>query len=263
MQKHNFIPRISCIHCRKEYSVKGIFTHYFASHDPNGINVMAAVRKKGTDVTFRDPKFINTNKKLPKEKEKHLCTNSACSELTVTKYCSKRCAAVINNSKRTTESRRKQAITLLENKHKSGWLPKDISRIPTPLKKRTCVICNKVDETKGHFQSDKCNFCSDSLTYRNACSFTFNLKDFPEEFDLALLTEHGMFNPKTNQKGVSRDHMLSVNYGKMNRIDPKIISHPANCRLMLQADNKAKQHYSSITLPELLNLIQIWDSKYR
>lgn len=56
--------------------------------------------------------------------------------------------------------------------------------------------------------------------------------------------------------------MLSISYGKKHKIDPSILSHPANCKLMLQSENKAKQHYSSITLTELLLRIQEWDAKY-
>ena len=187
----------------------------------------------------------------------------SCGELTKNKkFCSKSCSALISNSNRTIESYKKQATTLLNNKIKSGWVPKEKIYTPIPLKKRICSECGKLDETKGHFQSDKCMFCNDSLTYREKCKFTFNLKNFPNEFDLLLLQEYGMFNPKTNKNGVSRDHRLSINHGKINKIDPSIMSHPANCKLMLQSENKAKQHSSSITLKELLILIELWESKY-
>lgn len=179
------------------------------------------------------------------------------------KFCSTSCSAIFNNKLRTPESRIKSGITLLTNKKKLGWEPKLKTKLPSPVKSRTCVVCGKIDTTTRRFQSDKCMFCNDSLTYRESCKFTFNLKDYPAEFNLALLTEHGMFNPKNNQSGVSRDHRLSVSYGKTNRIDPKIISHPANCQLMTQTENKKKQHHSSITVDELLRHIAAWDTKYK
>jgi hypothetical protein len=104
-------------------------------------------------------------------------------------------------------------------------------------------------------------YCNNSITYRESCKFTFNVNDYPAEFDLSLLSV-GMFNPKFNKQGVSKDHMLSVSYGKHNKIDPRIMSHPVNCRLMLQTDNKAKQHHSSLTLGELVERIAQWDQKY-
>ena len=62
--------------------------------------------------------------------------------------------------------------------------------------------------------------------------------------------------------GVSRDHMYSVKQGFLNNTDLKIISHPANCRLVLQSDNASKSDACSITLEELLHRIKEWDKKY-
>jgi predicted nucleic acid-binding Zn ribbon protein len=176
------------------------------------------------------------------------------------KFCSRSCAATFNNKLKTPESRKKQADTLIRNKIKSGWVPKKKEN-PVP-RKRVCIICNRIDYTNAHFQSDKCKFCNDSLTYRHECKFKFDLRKFPTEFNLKLLEEKGMFNPKTNPKGVSRDHMLSVEYGKKNQIDPKIISHPANCKLITQGENTKKQSKCSITYPELIERIKQWDIKY-
>ena len=100
------------------------------------------------------------------------------------------------------------------------------------------------------------------MMYRLLCTFKFNLKDYPDEFDFKILNEHGMFHPVKNPKGVSRDHILSVQFGKDNQIDPRIISHPANCRLILQSENTRKGSNSNITLEELLVKIEEWDRKY-
>lgn len=254
-------PLVSCITCKKQYSSQGIFGHFFANHDPVGITKMAEVRQMGTDASFRNTEFQKTNKRPTEPKKLKKCHNDGCDNHTSNnKFCSKKCSAIVSNLSRTNESRLKQAKTLMDNKKKLGSTPKQ--KVPKPLKIRHCAVCGRIDETRGHFQSDTCSFCSKSLTYRGQCEFKFNLKNYPNEFDFQLLTEHGMFNPKNNPKGVSRDHMLSVQYGKDNRIDPKIISHPANCKLMLQGDNTRKQGNSCITYDELIDRITEWDLKY-
>ena len=246
-EKQYTSPLVSCICCREVKSAKGIFSHFFANHDSEGILKMTEIRQKGTAATFNNPEFQIKYQKPKKSKSTHKCHNPDCVEFTTNnKYCSRQCGAIVNNQHRSGESR---------TKFKSIKAPK-------PTNSRTCVCCNRVETTKGRFQSDKCSFCNDSLTYRGQCEFKFNLKDYPSEFDFRLLNEHGMFSPRNNPKGVSRDHMLSVRYGKDNKIDPKIISHPANCRLMLQGDNTRKQSESSITLNELMIRIAEWDSKY-
>lgn len=103
------------------------------------------------------------------------------------------------------------------------------------------------------------------IKYRRDCQFKFGIKNYPDEFDFKLIEEHGWYSAKNrgnNMGGVSRDHMYSVKQGFLNNIDPKIISHPANCRLVLQSDNASKKDACSITLEELLQRIKEWDEKY-
>jgi len=188
------------------------------------------------------------------------CNNVLDYEQRKNKFCSHSCSANVSNKSRTPESYKKQAETLLSNKIASGWIPK--KRVPK-LNTRICSVCKIVDTSRGNFQSDKCKFCNDSLTYRHACKFTFDIRKYPDEFEIDLLVEYGMFNPKTNPKGVSKDHMLSVNYGKEHRIDPKILSHPANCKLMLQGDNTRKNKSNTITYEDLLYRIDQWNKKYQ
>ena len=79
----------------------------------------------------------------------------------------------------------------------------------------------------------------------------FSLDAYPEEFDFSLIEKYGWYKAKNNgdnPNGVSRDHMFSVKDGFLNKIDPKIISHPANCRLVLQRENAKKRNKSCITL---------------
>ena len=101
--------------------------------------------------------------------------------------------------------------------------------------------------------------------YLNSCQFTFNVFDYPDYFDLDLVKQYGWYtasNRGTNIHGINRDHMFSINDGYKNNIDSKIISHPANCKLMIHSINIQKHSKSSITLEELKNKIQEFNNKY-
>ena len=103
------------------------------------------------------------------------------------------------------------------------------------------------------------------VEYRKACQFRFSLNEYPEEFNFALVEEFGWYRAKNrgdNPYGVSRDHMYSIKEGFENDVDPYYISHPANCRLMRQIDNKKKDTTCSITLEDLLKRVLEWDEKY-
>lgn len=102
--------------------------------------------------------------------------------------------------------------------------------------------------------------------YRLQCAFDFVLNDFPDEFDLSLIKKFGWYKAKNhgdNPNGISRDHMYSVKDGFLNNVDPKIISHPANCQLLKQSKNASKKAKSCITLQELLIRIERWNKKYQ
>ena len=102
--------------------------------------------------------------------------------------------------------------------------------------------------------------------YRKMCSFIFNLNDFKEEFDFTLIESFGWYKAKNNGDnpiGVSRDHKVSVKYGFENKIDPSIISHPANCQLIQQSKNSSKGTKNSISIEELIKDIEKWNNKYQ
>jgi hypothetical protein len=106
--------------------------------------------------------------------------------------------------------------------------------------------------------------------YYSAARFRFNVYNYPDEFDLKLIDTVGWYtcpgkkrkNDTKNIYGVSRDHIISVSYGFKYGIDPKIISHPANCRIMLHSDNKKKSDSSDLTVDQLLVRIKQWNEKY-
>ena len=103
------------------------------------------------------------------------------------------------------------------------------------------------------------------LLYRQRCNFRFKIEDYPEVFDLDLVEKYGWYSPSNkgnNLNGVSKDHMLSIKEGYILGINPDIISHPANCRIILHRDNQSKREKSSIKLDDLLIKIKIWDNLY-
>lgn len=162
-------------------------------------------------------------------------------------FCSRTCA----NSRIISSNTKQKIRNTLTTKPKF-----------TKINTRICSCCNKIEHSKYRFQSDYCKVCNKSY-YRLLCNFTFDLRKYPCEFDLSLLERYGMFNPKTNPTGVSRDHIISVHFGRTNNIDPNILSHPANCRLMLQSENSKKHVKCDMTLEDLLIKITEWDTKYK
>lgn len=136
---------------------------------------------------------------------------------------------------------------------------------------RHCLECNAAMECS---PSNTRKFCNPTcwityteknkvpfLLYRQRCNFEFKVEDFPEKFDLQLVRQLGWYSPSNkgnNLNGVSRDHMLSVKEGFELGIDPSIIKHPANCKIMPHRLNQSKREKSTITLELLLERIKEW-----
>ena len=97
--------------------------------------------------------------------------------------------------------------------------------------------------------------------YCAAASFKHGFKTNCEK-QKALLKEHGVFNTRSNKNtiGCVRDHLLSRRYGFDNSIASWIISHPANCEIVLHTENirRAQTNDNLITLEELLERIENW-----
>lgn len=75
--------------------------------------------------------------------------------------------------------------------------------------------------------------------------------------ELELLNKHGVFNNKTNTTGCVRDHLLSRRFGFENNIPTWIISHPANCEIVLHSENVRRKNTNDnlISINELLERI--------
>ena len=172
------------------------------------------------------------------------------------KYCSISCASKITNS-----ISRKRGPTAVEK---------------LPFSKIKFILCTHTNQYYSNKNPDgslrRCSPYIKTLKeqYYAAARFKFNVYHYLEEFDLSLIDQHGWYtcpglkrkgHPK-NILGVSRDHIISISYGFANGIDPKIIAHPANCRVMLHSENKTKQSKCDLTITQLLKRIDIWNQKH-
>jgi endogenous inhibitor of DNA gyrase (YacG/DUF329 family) len=174
-------------------------------------------------------------------------------------FCSRSCA---NTKKHSEETKKKIKKSVLK------FLNKEFTGV-----KKNCPHCKEDFYTTKNkkFCSMKCwrknlteNF-NQMESYRRKCKFGFNPYKYPNEFDIELLENRGFYSPtnkKNNLNGVSKDHMVSVRWGFENNIDPKIMSHPANCQLMIHSENISKHKKCDLTLEELLSKIREWEEKY-
>lgn len=187
------------------------------------------------------------------------------------RFCSRACA----NSRVHTESTKKKiqsSLVKYYGKHDC------VSAFPLFNRKRLalvkCPICGKLMKENHKACSRECsiklrygNVDRTALKYyRRQCAFKFALNQFPDEFDFSLIEKYGWYSAANskhpNLNGVSRDHMVSVKYGWLHGISPDIISHPANCKLVLQNDNASKHDDCSISYEQLLERIENWNKKY-
>lgn len=188
------------------------------------------------------------------------------------KFCSKSCAAIVNN-KNVSRGRGKSKIlkcsTCQKLKevsiHTSIFNCKECKRRLRELKnKNTCNRCGSENIEK---HKQYCNSCKKEYyeLYRPSCEFNFDPRDYNDWFDCSEINILGKYSPSNrgnNLGGVSRDHMLSVKDGFRMGIDPSIISHPANCEIMVHDKNNRKNSRSSITKAELVYRINLWNIFY-
>lgn len=174
-------------------------------------------------------------------------------------YCSRKCANSRNHSEKTKGAIRD---SLLKNRESKGY---------KAFHNLNCRYC------KCDFYSKNCNtqFCSNecyikdkmkdsSIKRRYAvfAKFRFGIRNYYEKFDTEEFEKYGWYKPSNkgnNLDGVSRDHMFSVSEGFKLKVNPLLVAHPANCKLIRQSDNSKKYSKSSINLETLLELIKKWD----
>lgn len=214
------------------------------------------------------------------------------------RFCSLKCARGFSTKAKRKEIAKKISLTLtgrnmtpeqclkISKNHSKYWNGKSRKKYhdehpekrqkSIDSRRNTFLLLSKViDNTRSckfcsgpvfHFKTvcESCKFES-RILYRHECDFKFKIEDYPEYFDLSLIEKYGRYSPRNkgnNLNGISKDHLLSINDGFKNKIDPKIISHPANCILRRHKENQSKGFKSFITLNELLKRIEEFNLKY-
>jgi hypothetical protein len=169
------------------------------------------------------------------------------------KFCTKSCSIRFSNTRRkhTDETKNKIKETLEKSRPKKEKINK--------IKIRNCKNCNNLV----FLPKIICNECKINYYnyYRKATIFDFDFRKHKHKFEYDLVEKYGWYSPSNkgnNLNGVSKDHMYSVREGFINGIDPEIIKHPANCKLMIHNENNKKNSKCSITLEELLDRIEKW-----
>lgn len=182
------------------------------------------------------------------------------------RFCSRSCANSFSTKKNREEINRKVSLKLRirldQNCKKCG--------IPISRKTKSCLCKRCAAKNRYSYRYTNVTDVGELkrisyLDYRRSCKFKFSIRKYSKEFDIDLIRKFGWYSAKNhgnNLNGVTRDHMYSVMDGFKNNIDPSIISHPANCKLMIHPENSSKHDKSSITLEELKERIKIWDEKY-
>lgn len=190
------------------------------------------------------------------------------------RFCSAKCARGFSTKSKRLEISKKVSSKLHGRKLSTEHI-KNIEQATNFNRKqkttRTCLECNTTmwctPSNNRKFCTSKCwvNYTEKNkesfLLYRQRCNFDFNFEDYPNKFDFMLVEQYGWYSPSNkgnNLNGVSKDHMVSVRTGFELGIDPSIIKHPANCKLMLHRENQSKREKSSITVNELLERIKHW-----
>jgi hypothetical protein len=189
------------------------------------------------------------------------------------KFCSKSCSISFNNKNRTLDyTITKNSICIdcgvyikINLRASSKTSKCESCKVKKVKKVKKLRICKKCNENELKPKKQYCDQCSYEYyhIYRPKCDFKFSLDEYTDKFDFDLIKEHGWYSPTNkndNLNGVSRDHIYSVREGFENGIDPDIISHPANCQLLIHNENSSKNKNSDITIKELLRKIEDWNN---
>jgi hypothetical protein len=237
----------SCLHCSNSFESNYI-TQKFCNLSCSTIHKNIIARKNKLQKYLLNPKLcLQCNEVIEIHKQ-------------VNKFCSSSCSAVYSNQRKDW------------SKIKTGP-PKTGRRLFSKIRFILCTHTNQYYSNRnsnGSFRRCSPYIKTIKEKYYLAARFRFNVYHYPEKFDLSLITRHGWYtcpglkrkNQPKNIAGVSRDHIISVSYGFANNIDPTIISHPANCRIMLHSENKIKHSNCDKTLLQLLEDICVWDNVY-
>ena len=192
-------------------------------------------------------------------------------------FCSRTCAN--SRGPRTEEFKRKvsEKLTGFKLSDEQCQKVKDNrwgKTYQSKIKISCCLNCEQEFETYNQKLCCCSRKCREEFNQRNRtafenyykkCKFTFNVYQYDKWFDLTLLEQCGWYKAKNrgdNLDGISRDHKFSVKEGFINNIDPRLISHPANCELKKHRENQSKHTKCSLTLEQLIEEIKKFDTIY-
>jgi len=178
------------------------------------------------------------------------------------------CKKILNTDDVITESH----VNLLKNKLNehlnSGMSPTDIKNLydieytDFGMFLKKCVgisLFTHKNAVDNYYRKIGKSLTDEKRIYRKACAFIFDPYSIPTIPGYEDLLEHGMFHPVNNPAGMCRDHIISVEFGWRNKIDPSIISHPCNCQFLTNQDNITKNDKSGLLLDDLLIRISTID----
>lgn len=282
-----------CQSCEKSFTTRlGLSGHQRMHGESKGaiqqIYCCSMLTKEQVNVNYLE---VHDESYLKRQETKTTCKQ--CSKEFIPKYgsvfCSHSCSASYTNSKRIVKKGGKKIFSCIEcnkeflasnrsNPNKARCESCKLEKKPKREKeepiicgdyskiiKNTCFHCKDT-----FFSRKKLKYCSNhremySESAKQGYKFTFNIYDYPEMFDLALLKQFGWYSPggkhtKWDINGLSRDHKVSVNESIRNGYDPFYISHPLNCDLIPHSLNNKKKTRSSMTYKELVSLVDAYES---
>jgi hypothetical protein len=225
-------------------------------------------KEKNEENYLLDPKLCKEcNEIIPFDKKGHT-------------FCDKSCSASSNNrgNIRSGESRKKTSESIKKHIKQNGkfgcLLLTDRTYKRSRIYPKEIKVC---DNCKENYSNKNKYFCSrecrkkygrkdvtEYQKYKADTNFKFSLNSYPNEFDFSLIEKYGWYSPTNkndNLGGVSRDHILSVMEGFELGIDPFLLAHPANCKLMIHNDNVSKHKRSDLTEEELKVKIEEFDKR--
>lgn len=262
-----------CPYCGEKLTMnKRSFANHvrWCKHNPRYFEILNNMRNKRIE-----QESLNTKRKRKHDFKCIVCGKEysvICSnrELELNKYrktCSDECSHKLTVYNTDHNAKRESIINANKN---IGRIKKTYNKI--------CEFCNKNYNTRRQSQRFCSKYCSTKFRhsnlkkdrdiknyYKECCSFKFSLNEYPKEYNFTIVEQYGWYKAKNhgdNLNGVSRDHIYSVNESFKKHIDPYIISHPANCRLLRHNDNVSKYDKCDITIEQLINKIKIWHTKY-
>ncbi len=229
----------------------------------------ASCRTKTTNALYKDYKAQSEGFKNKRNRRPIKYCNNCSVILTFEQrwnvFCSHSCSAAYTNKYRTPK---KYTMSEQGRSNIRAALERRIRKPVVELTEKVCPKCNASFKKYTRYCSKTCanrsrKSSNEFRQYRLDCNFKFALNSYPDRFDFSLIEQFGWYSPsnkRNNIGGVSRDHMLSIKDGYLLGVPPDIMSHPANCQLMVHSMNISKNKKSSITYNGLLQRIAWWDA---